>query len=63
MKSFLLQFAQDTAVPAGSVSGRQKKFSSMVTAAISSNPLIRVERREAVETSGTCVMLPVPLLG
>ena len=63
MKSFLLQFAQDTAVPAGGeLAVDREKFSSMVTAAISSNPLIRVERREAVEIPAEpCVIAAGPL--
>ena len=63
MKSFLLQFAQDTAVPAGgALAVDREKFSSMVTAAISSNPLIKVERREAVEIPAEpCVIAAGPL--
>jgi methylenetetrahydrofolate--tRNA-(uracil-5-)-methyltransferase len=48
MGSFLIGFAKESAVPAGgALAVDRKRFSSLVSEAIESNPRIEVERREA----------------
>jgi len=63
MGSYLLDFARQCAVPAGgALAVDRERFSSLVTDAVCSNPLIDVTRQEALDIpEGPCVIAAGPL--
>lgn len=63
MGSYLLDFARQSAVPAGgALAVDRERFSSLVTDAVCSNPLIDVTRQEALDIpEGPCVIAAGPL--
>lgn len=63
MGSYLLGFARQCAVPAGgALAVDRERFSSLVTDAVCSNPLIDVVRQEALDIpEGPCVIAAGPL--
>lgn len=63
MGSYLLDFARQSAVPAGgALAVDRERFSSLVTDAVCSSPLIDVTRQEALDIpEGPCVIAAGPL--